>query len=87
MACTHTAGRWVWREPDGWLHEEPYQEWEEVSTTEDLDISRFRCTRCGEVMYYTGLWRDYHEKGIPCSGSDGVPRVPPNLNSTAEGAA
>jgi hypothetical protein len=43
-------------------------------TNEDLDIGRFRCTQCGEIGYYTGLWRDFYEEGIPCPGSNKVER-------------
>lgn len=44
----------------------------ERGTYEDIDIGRFKCTQCGEVGYYTGHWRDFFEKGIPCFGSDRV---------------
>jgi hypothetical protein len=78
MACTH-------RTPTHWEHQEvevsPWGDTEcqlvEVggeSTTEDIDVGRFRCTQCGEIGYYTGLWRDFWEKGIPCAGSDRVRR-------------
>lgn len=77
LSCTHRTGRWVWCEPDGWEHEEPYQAWDEQWTYEDLDVGRFRCTQCGEIGYYTGRWKDYYEKGIPCPGSEGVARVKP----------
>lgn len=40
------------------------------SAMQDLDIGRFRCALCGDIGYYTGLWRDFYEKGIPCPGSD-----------------
>lgn len=47
-------------------------------TYEDIDIGRFRCTQCGLIQYYTGHWKKYYEEGIPCSGSEGVPRtIPP----------
>ena len=46
----------------------------EVHWTEDIDVGRFRCTRCGKVMYYTGLWRDFWEKGVPCAGSERIKR-------------
>ena len=36
----------------------------------DIDIGRFQCTQCGEVMYYTGAWQKFHEEGTPCLGSD-----------------
>ncbi len=56
---------------------EVYYEWqngEERSTTEELQWGRFRCTQCGHVMYYTGLWKKYWEEGIPCAGSSLVPK-------------
>ena len=88
MACTHT--RWVYDPPyeDDWTGEWITPEPRQVSTSVDIDIGRFRCAQCGEVGYYTGLWRDFHENGIPCPGSDGVRRVPPNVraNSTAKAA-
>jgi uncharacterized protein with PIN domain len=54
--------------------DEPYDRYDEVvePTTEDLDIGRYRCTQCGEVFYYTGYWRDFHEKGASCPGSEGL---------------
>lgn len=41
----------------------------EFYPTEDLDVARFRCLKCGKIGYYTGLWADFFEKGIPCPGS------------------
>lgn len=35
---------------------------ETVSTYEDIDIGRYRCTQCGEVFYYTGLWKKHWEE-------------------------
>lgn len=73
--CTHTRTR---------IEESTFEDWEgetrttyrrvEESTCEDIDIGRFRCTMCGEIGYYTGQWKDYFEKGIPCLGSDKVKR-------------
>ena len=88
MACEHRKPpRSEWRR----VEVSPYGDTEdrlvEVDaefTYEDLDVGRFRCTQCGEVFYYTGSWRRYHEEGIPCSGSDGVRRVPPK-ETTAVG--
>lgn len=72
-ACDHRE--WIY--PRGyeddwgeWVQPEPYTR----SLYEDIDIGRFKCTRCGHIGYYTGLWRDYFEKGIPCPGSDRVKR-------------
>jgi hypothetical protein len=30
----------------------------------DLDLHRYKCTKCGEIGYYSGAARDYYEKGI-----------------------
>ena len=65
MTCDHQ--RWVYPEPylndysfcEEWITPPPYQ----VSTTEDIDTGRYRCTQCGKVMYYTGLWREHWEGG------------------------
>jgi hypothetical protein len=72
MSCTHQIKRQVWVEVECWSTGEMVGHWEETteSTTEDIDTGRFKCYVCGEVFYYTGLWRDYFEKGIPCPGSD-----------------
>lgn len=59
---------------------EDISEWVTISesTNVDLDVGRFRCTQCGKTGYYTGLWKDFFEKGIPCSGSDRwFPNGPP----------
>jgi hypothetical protein len=41
-------------------------EWvyETVSTTVDIDLHRYKCTQCDEIMYYSGRARDYHENGV-----------------------
>lgn len=72
--CTHTE--WVYPSP---YHDDETGEWVntmsqayERGTYKDIDVGRYKCTQCGEVGYYTGLWRDFYEKGIPCPGSDRV---------------
>ncbi len=72
MQCDHL--RWVYPPPveNDWTGEMEDQPAYQVSTNEDLDTGRFRCTRCGEIGYYTGLWKAFYEKGIPCSGSDRI---------------
>lgn len=72
--CTHTAGRWVRGGQDDWTGEDLPDVYETYSTTEDIDTGRFRCTRCGEVMYYTGLWKRFWEDGMPCAGSERIKR-------------
>lgn len=83
MSCTHrTPEHWVWQEVEldsfYCTTEQQLVNIGSVSTQEDLDVGRFRCTQCGEVGYYTGLWRAYHEQGIPCAGSDSVRHMTPN---------
>lgn len=78
--CTHQ--KWIY--PTEQVRNDFSGEWEtpepyEVSTYEDVDVGRFRCTKCNHVGYYTSLWRDYFEKGIPCPGSEGVKRELPPL--------
>lgn len=78
MVCEHKRGRWERGGQCDWSGEELPDVYVEEYTTEDLDVGRFRCTQCGLAMYYTGLWKEFHEKGTACAGSDGVRRVPPN---------
>lgn len=82
--CTHKQWR-RWPGGEHFMTGEPLQDVvAEESTFEDCGVGRFRCTQCGHVMYYTGLWRDYYEKGVPCFGSEGVPRAaPPALTPLA----
>ena len=37
----------------------------EVSTEEDIDTHRYKCTLCGKIGYYSGSARDHYENGIP----------------------
>lgn len=71
VTCTHRQPLWVPDLIDDWSGEvvEPGH-YESESTTEDLDVGRFRCTQCGEIMYYTGSWKAYWEEGKPCPGSE-----------------
>lgn len=74
MTCNHTE--WVYPPPrqdefSGEMITTMEQAYER-STYGDIDIGRFKCTQCGEVGYYTGQWRDFFEKGIPCFGSNRV---------------
>lgn len=70
MTCTHIKYVRVPGEICRYTDEQLPDTVEEVRTTEDLDTGRFRCTQCGKVMYYTGLWRNFYERGIPCPGSE-----------------
>jgi hypothetical protein len=82
--CQHKRWRWIDGNTCDLTGEQLEGEWSEEMTALDLDVGRYRCTQCGLVMYYTGQWRDYHELGIPCAGSDGVQRVPPNTQTPIE---
>jgi hypothetical protein len=65
MSCNHqkTVSRWV---TEDYFGEEIDGEWEHTTayTTVDIDLHRYKCTMCNEVMYYSGRARDYYEKGI-----------------------
>jgi hypothetical protein len=65
MNCNHTieTSRWVTTDYFG---EEIDGEWEykTESTTVDIDLHRYKCTQCGEIMYYSGRARQYYEEGI-----------------------
>lgn len=74
MSCTHKRWKYWPDQLNDWTGEmEPVEATEEL-TYEDISIGSFRCTQCGEVGYYTGQWKRYFEDGVPCPGSEGVPR-------------
>lgn len=69
MTCSHqrTQSRWVTTDYFG---EETEGQWEYTteSTTVDLDTHRYKCTQCGEIMYYSGAAREYYETGVDRKG-------------------
>lgn len=69
MNCSHqrTQSRWVTTDYFG---EETEGKWEHetVSTTVDIDLHRYKCTQCGEIMYYSGAAREYYETGVDRKG-------------------
>lgn len=71
--CTHREpDTQVWQDVEVDWRIEPQGQWVLVpgkSLFVDISIGAFKCVRCGTVGYYTGLWRAYHEEGIPCLGS------------------
>lgn len=75
--CDHKFGSWVDSGIDSWTGEKLPDEYVETYTYADLSVGRFHCTQCGEIGYYTGLWRKFYEEGIPCPGSEGVQRALP----------
>lgn len=64
MSCNHqrTIERWVTVDYFG---EEIDGQWEYEtrSTTVDIDLHRYKCTQCNEVMYYSGRAREHYEEG------------------------
>lgn len=69
--CTHTesvSGGWVdnycvnW---DGEIENDPiYEEGWDKPTTVDIDLHRYKCTQCDEIMYYSNKARKFYEEGI-----------------------
>lgn len=79
MSCTHRElGRYEPQVVDWWTEEEQLVWVEGASTQVDISLGAFRCTKCGEVGYYTGNWKRYYEEGVPCAGSNSVSRKLPN---------
>jgi hypothetical protein len=73
MTCTHSKDttRWVvdddWREDGSSCHTGHWQ-YDTVETFVDIDLHRYKCTQCGEVMYYSGTAREYYETGVDRKG-------------------
>ena len=66
MSCNHTRESKRWVETDGWYEDNSATgEWvyETVYTTVDIDLHRYKCTQCSEIMYYSGRAREYYEEG------------------------
>lgn len=65
--CTHSEKIQVWERDYNYDNDEEssgYWVWEDRATYVDIDTHRYKCTQCGEVMYYSGRARDFYEKGI-----------------------
>lgn len=66
MTCTHEETREVWvaDTTDRWGDPVPgHWKTETRSLEEDIDLHRFKCTRCGEIGYYSGAARRVYEGG------------------------
>lgn len=67
MSCNHTKETSRWVEDDDWYPSHGgstgYWEYDSVSTTVDIDLHRYKCTQCNEVMYYSGAAKEYYETG------------------------
>lgn len=49
---------------EDWIEVE-VERWVEVSTFEDIDTHRLKCSLCGKIEYYSKSARDHYENGIP----------------------
>lgn len=73
--CSHTVRVMVDGDVDEFTGERSDPTWTNAWSFEDIDVGRYRCTQCGEVLYYTGNWRQFHTSGdVPTS-----PDVPTSL--------
>ncbi len=66
--CTHTQAKRIWVDDEWDEDEEPtisgHWEHDVVGTAVHLDLHRYKCNQCGEIMYYSGAARDYYENNI-----------------------
>lgn len=64
--CKHEREVSQYVEEENWYSGEVEGRWEYTtkSACVDIDLHRYKCTMCNEVMYYSGRARDYYEKGI-----------------------
>jgi hypothetical protein len=69
MNCSHSRTKQTWVTTNC-FGEETEGKWESetVSTTVDLDLHRYKCAQCGEVMYYSGAAKEYYETGVDRKG-------------------
>lgn len=66
MTCNHQTERSRWVETEGWYHGGTTGEWVYTTeyTTVDIDVHRYKCTQCKEIMYYSSAAREYYETGV-----------------------
>ena len=65
MSCNHTRDRSRWVEEENWYTGETEGRWEYYTenTTVDIDLHRYKCTMCGEIMYYSGRAKAHYTEG------------------------
>ena len=71
MKCNHKREKstWVNEYHDDWgTLVDGHWEYETESTCVDLDLHRYQCTQCREVLYYSGAAKDYYETGVDRKG-------------------
>ena len=72
MTCNHQRETTRWVEDDDWYPSHGgstgHWEYDSVSTCVDIDLHRYKCTQCNQVMYYSGAAREYYETGVDRKG-------------------
>jgi hypothetical protein len=71
VTCTHTRDRSWWienNEWDGCDGNSGNWEYTTENTTVDLDLHRYTCTQCKQIMYYSGAAKEYYETGVDRKG-------------------
>lgn len=72
MTCNHQRETSRWVEDDDWYPSHGgstgHWEYDSVSTCVDIDLHRYKCTQCNQVMYYSGAAREYYETGVDRKG-------------------
>ena len=68
MSCNHQRTTQQWVEDEDWSPcdggSTGHWEYSTENTYVDIDLHRYKCTMCGEVMYYSGRARQYYEEGV-----------------------
>lgn len=75
MKCEHSKviSQWINEYVDDWgTTVDGHWEYYTDSTIEDIDLHRYRCTQCGEVMYYSGRAKEHYEEGKKFSWIKGL---------------
>ena len=72
--CDHQETRRFYETWENELTGEAEGQWtsEETSLMVDIDLHRFKCSRCGQVGYYSGAARAYFEEGKRAPGIEGL---------------
>jgi hypothetical protein len=73
MNCTHKSEKKVpIYETDDWGNTYVYYETVITTFTEDIDLHRYRCTKCKGVFYYSGAAKQHFENGVIFEGITGL---------------
>lgn len=64
--CSHTRYERNFYYEENWYtgEMEETEEYVEVSAEQDIDLHRYQCTLCGRIGYYSGVAKNFYEKGI-----------------------